>query len=82
MTSVLQVVDSSGWIEVFTNGPQADRFLEVLDDETTLIVPAITIFEVFSGSFVNTARRLRGNIRLGSTAWMLTSRALQMLNSF
>ena len=25
---------------------------------------------------------LRGNIRLGSTAWLLTSRALQMLNSF
>ena len=47
MTSVLQVVDSSGWIEVFTNGPQADRFLEVLDDEKSLIVPAITVFEVF-----------------------------------
>jgi toxin FitB len=47
VTSVLQAVDSSGWIEVFTNGPQADRFLEVLDDETSLIVPAITVFEVF-----------------------------------
>ena len=47
MTSVLQVVDSSGWIEVLTNGPQADRFLEVIDDETSLIVPAITVFEVF-----------------------------------
>ena len=47
MTSVLHVVDFSGWIEVFTNGPQADRFLEVLDDETSLIVPAITVFEVF-----------------------------------
>ncbi len=47
MTSVLQVVDSSGWIEVFTNGPQAERFLEVLDDEKSLIVPSITVFEVF-----------------------------------
>ena len=47
MTSVLQVVDSSGWIEVVTNGPQADRFLEVLDDEKSLIVPSITVFEVF-----------------------------------
>ena len=47
MTSVLQVVDSSGWIEVLTNGPQAERFLEVLDDEKSLIVPSITIFEVF-----------------------------------
>ena len=47
MTSVLQVVDSSGWIEVLTNGPQAERFLEVLDDEKSLIVPSITVFEVF-----------------------------------
>lgn len=47
MTSVLQVVDSSGWIEVFTNGPQSDRFLEILDDEKSLIVPSITVFEVF-----------------------------------
>ncbi|WP_413430194.1 type II toxin-antitoxin system VapC family toxin [Synechococcus sp. Cu2B8-bc1011] len=30
-----------------TNGPRADRFLEVLDDEKYLIVPAITVFEVF-----------------------------------
>jgi toxin FitB len=47
VTSVLQVVDSSGWIEVFTNGPQAERFLEILDDEKSLIVPSITVFEVF-----------------------------------
>ena len=47
MTSVLQVVDSSGWIEVFTNGPQAECFLEVFDDEKSLIVPSITVFEVF-----------------------------------
>ena len=47
MTSVLQVVDSSGWIEVLTNGPQAECFLEVLDDEKSLIVPSITVFEVF-----------------------------------
>ena len=59
MTSVLQVVDSSGWIEVFTNVPQADRFLEVLIDEKSLIVPAITVFEFSSGSCVSTARRWR-----------------------
>ena len=57
MNSVLQVVDSSGWIEVFNNGPQADRFLEVLDDETSLIVPAITVLRCSSGSFVNIARQ-------------------------
>ena len=40
-------MDSSDWIEVLTNGPQADRFLEVLDDEKSLLVPSITVFEVF-----------------------------------
>ena len=41
------VVDSSGWIEVFTDGPQADHFLALMAEESALVVPAITIFEVF-----------------------------------
>jgi predicted nucleic acid-binding protein len=41
------VVDSSGWIEVFTNGPLAERFIAVLDAEAALVVPAISILEVF-----------------------------------
>jgi hypothetical protein len=41
------VVDSSGWIEVFTDGPLASRFVAVLDSEATLVVPAISILEVF-----------------------------------
>ena len=41
------VVDSSGWIEVFTDGPLADRFLRVLAAEDRLVVPAISILEVF-----------------------------------
>lgn len=41
------VVDSSGWIEVFTDGLQADRFLSVLEPEANLVVPAISILEVF-----------------------------------
>jgi hypothetical protein len=41
------VVDSSGWIEVFTDGPRTGLFLDVLDAESTLVVPAISILEVF-----------------------------------
>jgi len=41
------VVDSSGWIELFTDGPQADRFLAVLEQQDRLVVPAITLLEVF-----------------------------------
>ncbi|QCH16114.1 type II toxin-antitoxin system VapC family toxin [Synechococcus sp. CB0101] len=41
------MVDSSGWIELFTDGPQAERFLAVLQAEEALVIPAITILEVF-----------------------------------
>ncbi len=47
MSDAKAVVDSSGWIEVFTNGPLADRFMAVLDAEAALVVPAISILEVF-----------------------------------
>ena len=43
----MNVVDSSGWLEYFGNGPNADFFAPVLADESLLIVPSITIFEVF-----------------------------------
>ena len=41
------VVDSSGWIEVFTDGPQAGSFVAVLDSAPALVVPVISILEVF-----------------------------------
>ena len=47
MTLKRAVVDSSGWIEVFTNGRQAEHFLALMADKRALVVPAITIFEVF-----------------------------------
>jgi predicted nucleic acid-binding protein len=42
------VVDSSGWIEVFTDGPKASHFVPVLDSEAALVVPVISILEVFT----------------------------------
>ncbi len=47
MTLPRVVVDSSGWIEVFTGGGQAEHFLCLVADERSLVVPAITIVEVF-----------------------------------
>ena len=47
MTLTPVVVDSSGWIEGFTDGPQADHFLALMADAGSLVVPAITIYEVF-----------------------------------
>ncbi len=43
----MNIVDSSGWLEFFSDGPNASVFAEPLSDVTILIVPSITIFEVF-----------------------------------
>ena len=43
----MNLVDSSGWLEYFGNGPNADFFTPALAEESLLIVPSITIFEVF-----------------------------------
>ena len=41
------VVDSSGWLEYFAAGPNAAHFREPLKQVDHLIVPTITLFEVF-----------------------------------
>jgi len=41
------VVDSSGWIEYFADGPNADFFAPVVEDTGSLVVPSITLYEVF-----------------------------------
>ncbi len=43
----MNIVDSSGWLEYFSGGPDADNFLAPLKDHSSLIVPVITIYEVF-----------------------------------
>jgi predicted nucleic acid-binding protein len=43
----MNVVDSSAWLEYFADGPNAGEFAEVIADVEELVVPAITLFEVF-----------------------------------
>ena len=43
----MNVVDSSGWIEYLTDSPNADFFAPVIQDTAQLIVPSISIYEVF-----------------------------------
>jgi predicted nucleic acid-binding protein len=43
----VNVVDSSGWLEYFADGPNAGDFAPPLEDRTALIVPSISIYEVF-----------------------------------
>jgi toxin FitB len=41
------VVDSSGWIEYFADGPNADFFEAAIEKADDLVVPSISIYEVF-----------------------------------
>jgi predicted nucleic acid-binding protein len=41
------VVDSSGWIEFFTDGPLADRFAPFFANPAGLVTPTIVLFEVY-----------------------------------
>jgi predicted nucleic acid-binding protein len=40
------VVDSSGWLEYFADGPNADFFEGPLKDKARLLVPAVCLYEV------------------------------------
>jgi toxin FitB len=43
----MNVVDSSGWIEYFTQGRNANFFIPPFTDLEKLLVPTICIYEVF-----------------------------------
>lgn len=44
----MNVIDSSAWLEYFANGPNAAFFAKPIEDgDDGLIVPSVTIYEVF-----------------------------------
>ncbi len=47
----MNVVDSSGWLEFFANGPNAAFFEPAIHDLRTLVIPSIVLLEVFKRVF-------------------------------
>lgn len=43
----MNVVDSSAWLEYFADGPNAKHFAKVIEKPDELVVPSITLLEVF-----------------------------------
>jgi toxin FitB len=43
----MNVVDSSGWLEYFADGPNADFFGTAIENTSELVVPTISLYEVF-----------------------------------
>ena len=43
----MNVVDSSGWLEFFAGGPNAHFFAKPIEATSQLVVPTLSIYEVF-----------------------------------
>jgi predicted nucleic acid-binding protein len=43
----MNILDSSGWLEYFADGPNAEHFSIPLENLDELLVPAICLYEVF-----------------------------------
>jgi len=43
----MNIVDSSGWLEYFGKGVNGLLFAPIIQETTALVVPSITIYEVF-----------------------------------
>jgi len=43
----MNIVDSSGWLEYFADGPNADFFAPAVENTADLVVPTVSLYEVF-----------------------------------
>ncbi|OIN97445.1 MAG: VapC toxin family PIN domain ribonuclease [Deltaproteobacteria bacterium CG1_02_45_11] len=43
----MNIVDSSGWLAYFADEPNAKHFINPLKDTASLVIPSVTIYEVF-----------------------------------
>jgi predicted nucleic acid-binding protein len=70
----VNVVDSSGWLEFFADGPNAEFFAAPLTDTDALLVPAISIYEVFK----TILRQRDESAGLEAVAWMEQGRVVPL----
>ena len=65
----MNVVDSSGWLEYFADGSNAEFFAPAIEDTKNLLVPIICIYEVFKRilqqSDVIEAQQHIGDMKMG-----------------
>jgi predicted nucleic acid-binding protein len=43
----MNIVDSCGWLEYFADGPNGDFFAPAVENVSELLVPSISLYEVF-----------------------------------
>jgi toxin FitB len=70
----VNVIDSSAWLEYLGDGPCAPEFAGVIENPTDLIVPSLTVYEVFRRTF-----QLAGEATaLEAVAMMLQGRVVDL----
>ena len=69
----LHVVDSSGWLEYLADGPNARHFSAPLADPSRLLVPTISLYEVF-----RVVLRERGDDAIRAAALMRQGREIAL----
>ena len=62
----MNVVDSSGWLEFVADGPGADFFEEPIADKENLVVPLISVYEVYKRLYLESGK----DIALQTIAYM------------
>ena len=76
----MNVVDSSGWLEYFAEGSNANFFAPAIEDTKKLLVPVICIYEVFKRirqqSGINAAQQHISDMKLGKIIELDESLAL------
>ena len=76
----MNVVDSSGWLEYFADGSNAEFFAPAIEDTKNMLVPVICIYEVFKRilqqSGVIEAQQHIGDMKLGQILELDESLAL------
>ncbi len=55
----MNVVDSCGWLEYFAEGPNADFFAKAVEKTSDLVVPAVSLYEVFKRVLEQRGERAR-----------------------
>jgi len=49
----MNIVDSSGWVEHFIEGSNADIFTALISEPDNLIIPTICVYEVFKRTLIS-----------------------------
>jgi predicted nucleic acid-binding protein len=73
----MNVIDSSGWLEYFINGSNAVFFAPIIENTDEVLVPTISLFEVFKRVLIEKNR----NDALEAVAIMKDGRVIDLDDS-